>query len=388
MYVYLLKNADGKRFKIGKANNIPQRIRGIGGTLSFDLPSSLCVQLPSEGDAYRIEKILHRLFVDWHLKVDQHNRYDGDTEQFGIECFARVVKFLTDNSDLTAGAMPRALPPAPIYESEADTQTTELREHAKVERRIARVDELMNQHDKTLQTLRTFMKYVSGGSAQCGIWSSQSGTRRLFTSVLGDKQCLEFIGDDLPITTFLRPPGGGIGGVLGGSHGQYDEDNGTGFFINEYRGASVLYDWISGTRRIHQDYGDALPKIRVQIEEMIDIVQQIPVIDDAGVLSLMQLGCVVRSADELGVDGLLQEVRQVMLALHKNKGKCFFRVDLTSSNSVHAWIIKYCVHGLDRLGFSDVQISSVIDEIRVDTKNEVAMMPKEVDDMFGGYVYA
>lgn len=114
MFVYLLQHTSEPRFKIGKANDIYQRILGIGGLDVFNLPSSFCVQASDEGSAYRLEKILHRMFEPWNLPVDEGARYTGDTEQFSMECFDRVLKFLTDNADLNDGALPVPLPPAPL----------------------------------------------------------------------------------------------------------------------------------------------------------------------------------------------------------------------------------------------------------------------------------
>ncbi len=390
MFVYILKYIDGKRFKIGKANDIYQRIRGIGGMEAYDLASSLCLQLRSEADAYRIEKILHRLFSDWHLEVDKGNRFDGDTEQFSIECFERVVKFLTDNADLTAGAMPCALPPAPVKASTPDSiLDDEDRNRARAEAQMSRIKELLHDHETTLQKLRTLVRYVSDGSVRCGIWNDPNGDgRRLFTSVRGgNKECLTFCGSDLP-RTFVRPAGGGYGSIFGGGVGTYNEDSGTGFFINDCSAMNFLSSWVSGIAHVHRDYVDALPEIRTQVEEMISIIQRIPIIDDDGVFSLMQFGGVMRNTTELQVDGLLQEIHEVMITLHQREGKCFWRVDLASSADIDAWIIKYCAHGLATLGCSEDEIASSIEAIRADTKSEVESMPREVDEMFGGFVYA
>lgn len=114
MFIYLLLHIELPRFKIGKANDIYQRIPGIGGIESFNLADSFCVKLSSEQDAYRLENILLRLFKPWNLPVDEKNRFPGDTEHFEVECFDRVLKFLTDNADLSAGSVPEPLPPPPL----------------------------------------------------------------------------------------------------------------------------------------------------------------------------------------------------------------------------------------------------------------------------------
>jgi len=133
MYVYLLHHATEPRFKIGKANDIYQRISGIGGVGEFNLPASLCVQLQSEGEAYRLEKILHRVFDPWNIRNDRE-RFPGDTEQFNVHCFERVVKFLTDNSDLFAGALPIPLPVMPSKPIEKNNYSLEERRQIRMER--------------------------------------------------------------------------------------------------------------------------------------------------------------------------------------------------------------------------------------------------------------
>lgn len=113
MNVYALVHAFEPKVKIGKANDVHERIRCLGEPADFNLEDSLCVALPSEADAYRVEKIVQRAFEKWNLPYDPKNRYDGDTEQFDIACFPRVRRFLTDITDLLDGALPGPLPPVP-----------------------------------------------------------------------------------------------------------------------------------------------------------------------------------------------------------------------------------------------------------------------------------
>ena len=113
MYLYILKSKDGSRFKIGKANDIHQRLYGIGGQDAFDLAGSVCVKLDCERQAYTVERALHKLFDRWRLSVVPNERFPGDTEYFDIACFARVNAFLQANKDLTSGEELAPIPDAP-----------------------------------------------------------------------------------------------------------------------------------------------------------------------------------------------------------------------------------------------------------------------------------
>jgi hypothetical protein len=110
MNVYFVPHAAQPKFKIGKANDVLDRLESLGELTDFNLEESLHIQLPSVKDARRVEKILHRLFKKWNLPIDKKNRYDGDTEQFELACFPRVVRFLNENADLFDGALPQPLP--------------------------------------------------------------------------------------------------------------------------------------------------------------------------------------------------------------------------------------------------------------------------------------
>lgn len=113
MNVYAVPYIAEPKFKIGKANDVLDRLQNLGQLTDFNLADGLCIPLPSEADAHRVEKVLHRLFKKWKLPIDKRNRYDGDTEQFEIACLPRVTRFLTENADLLDGARPGPLPPVP-----------------------------------------------------------------------------------------------------------------------------------------------------------------------------------------------------------------------------------------------------------------------------------
>jgi len=108
-YVYLLRHASEPRFKIGKTNDIHQRILNLGGFSEFDIRNSYFLQFAKEKHALKTEKILHRLFNRWNLPTNEKERYIGDTEQFSIECFDRIIQYLGSNSDLIYDSKPISL---------------------------------------------------------------------------------------------------------------------------------------------------------------------------------------------------------------------------------------------------------------------------------------
>lgn len=110
MFVYLLRDAHAPRFKIGKANDIHQRIAALGGPSGFNLTESRCIRLPTPSDALRVEKILHRVFVRSNIPPTDGARYAGDTEMFRLDCFHRVLLFLMSMPDLIDNAAPGPLP--------------------------------------------------------------------------------------------------------------------------------------------------------------------------------------------------------------------------------------------------------------------------------------
>ncbi|MFJ1470063.1 GIY-YIG nuclease family protein [Massilia orientalis] len=104
MYVYFLQHARESRFKIGKANDVYRRFLALGGEAEYATQASYCIRLGTSERASRIERVLHKLFEPWNIPVGEGRRYEGDTEQFDSDCWARVARFIADNSDLTDGA--------------------------------------------------------------------------------------------------------------------------------------------------------------------------------------------------------------------------------------------------------------------------------------------
>jgi hypothetical protein len=94
-YVYLLKDAGEPRFKIGKANDVRERVEALGGLNCFNFALSKCVRLRSSDAAYNLEKMLHRAFKKWRL--DKIDGGAGSTEWFHIRGFDQCCDFITAN---------------------------------------------------------------------------------------------------------------------------------------------------------------------------------------------------------------------------------------------------------------------------------------------------
>lgn len=109
MYVYLLRESDERRFKIGWAVDIRRRLSAIGGPAAFRLDQSLCVPVATKRKAVQLERCLHILFDAFRCDAVEP-RITGGTEFFRIECWDHVVQFLSDNSALTGVSRPGPLP--------------------------------------------------------------------------------------------------------------------------------------------------------------------------------------------------------------------------------------------------------------------------------------
>jgi hypothetical protein len=103
-FVYLLQHASAPRFKIGKAVDIGARVRQLGLN-RFDYAQSSALRVPSEADAFNLEKLLHRAFAKSRIASTdvvsgEGESSDGDTEWFCLSCRPRVESFLLANRDI------------------------------------------------------------------------------------------------------------------------------------------------------------------------------------------------------------------------------------------------------------------------------------------------
>jgi hypothetical protein len=174
-YVYLLRHASEPRFKIGKANDIYQRLSGIGGINEFDLERSLCVKCPTEVRVGKLERHLHHIFDEWRIKDVENIDYSGYTEYFKIECFERVVKYIRENADLLGELS--SLPPRQQIIGNT-TISSEERALRKLERqeqeRAQRIKYFETSTLNLLESFKTLDFYVKEGVLQCGILEDSS----------------------------------------------------------------------------------------------------------------------------------------------------------------------------------------------------------------------
>jgi len=102
-HVYILRDAQHPRFKIGKANDILSRARSFGWQ-TIDFSNSLGLSVASVSDAYTLEKILQRTFhlshVDPEEVIASGGCTDGASEWFNLSCWPRLLRYLEDNRDL------------------------------------------------------------------------------------------------------------------------------------------------------------------------------------------------------------------------------------------------------------------------------------------------
>jgi len=379
MFVYLLQHATESRFKIGKANDIYQRIPSIGGFDAFDLTSSLCIQLPTEKDAYKLEKSLHRLFGAFNLPVDKSNRYSGDTEQFNTECFERVLKFLKDNCDLICGASPMPIPSPPIIVRQLVARISpEERAAQKEANRLNQIKSIEKKHGITLKWLETFAGYMESGIIVSGIWQNKTEFNNplIFLCVPDNNQeCIDFLQSSITNTRISCPPPNSGGTSIFNSYIGYQQEDRGFIMIQNYYG-SYVDKW----------YSDISIKETSQL--LIHYIKKrlsiIPGIYDFDVFGLLQLSRYVDSVDKMGVEGIKEKIRCVML--HKYSNDRPFKWSQGAS-CLEDWILSYCIWGLSELDITQDDIKLSLDNIRDLAKRDLKRWKREVDPVWGYYNY-
>lgn len=102
-HVYLLAHRNGRRFKIGKANDIIQRARRFGLD-DIEWTSSVGLEVQSAKVAVLLERILLRTFDEWRLSAEEvaadAGVLDGATEWMRSDCRWRVDSFLAHIEDI------------------------------------------------------------------------------------------------------------------------------------------------------------------------------------------------------------------------------------------------------------------------------------------------
>ena len=104
-HIYLLSHHNGRRFKIGKANDIIERAKSFG-LAEIDWSSSAGYLVESVEVALRLERVRLRLFDAWRLKpaevLEDGGATDGASEWMWSACRPRVEELLQHVSDIVS----------------------------------------------------------------------------------------------------------------------------------------------------------------------------------------------------------------------------------------------------------------------------------------------
>lgn len=96
--VYVITSIDNTKIKIGKANNVLQRISAFSyATIDYDRSFEIICR--DEKAAYKIEKILHLRFDDYRICPSEIGSFDGSCEWFTFDVFDRIKSFITNSGD-------------------------------------------------------------------------------------------------------------------------------------------------------------------------------------------------------------------------------------------------------------------------------------------------
>jgi hypothetical protein len=109
--IYIVSYPLHNRLKIGKADNVRQRINSIGREVN-GLPcerASVYFSVPKES-VFLFEKTLHKMFTVYNLNL---KGFDGATEMFDLACLPQVIQHCKLLSDLVNFDL-RLLPVFPV----------------------------------------------------------------------------------------------------------------------------------------------------------------------------------------------------------------------------------------------------------------------------------
>lgn len=103
-FVYLLVHKNESRFKIGKAVDIRARVAQLK-LHNINFERSNAWEMKDDEAANNLERALHRCFAKWRIRsevvaIEHGQKFDGYTEWFSIDCYARVNSFMLENSEL------------------------------------------------------------------------------------------------------------------------------------------------------------------------------------------------------------------------------------------------------------------------------------------------
>lgn len=156
-YVYLLIDASGERFKIGRSISPLMRIKQL--PQEFDLAASR--QVPVLGwRADKVENLLHGLFREQAVTMPPGAGY---TEWFGIEAWDAVLAFLADHRERLGIGEPEAIPSRPALSDWTAQRALTL------EREAAQRASIIEHNRRELDRLREWLGALSERGAIVGI---------------------------------------------------------------------------------------------------------------------------------------------------------------------------------------------------------------------------
>jgi len=96
--VYIITSKDNSKIKIGKANNVFQRISAFSYA-TIDYERSFEIICRDEKSAKKIETMLHARFDDHRINSLDIGKFDGSTEWFTYDIVDLIVPFITHSGD-------------------------------------------------------------------------------------------------------------------------------------------------------------------------------------------------------------------------------------------------------------------------------------------------
>lgn len=115
MNVYILKSSCGEFIKIGKANDVSNRIKQIGEK-RFNLHESFYIPCETEKKAFKLERSLHKIYS--FAKYHSLEWFDGATELFDIKILPSVTSLVKEFPEITGETIQLAYNPR-IYHTKA-----------------------------------------------------------------------------------------------------------------------------------------------------------------------------------------------------------------------------------------------------------------------------
>lgn len=164
-FVYVLMHCSGERFKVGKAVDIRARAEQLYAK-RFKKDGSFGLLFGSEKQSEAVERVLHRMFVQWRCDradvIAADGIEDGASEFFAVDCYERLVSFTRANLDLLRAEfisdIGNVLDPAGQSEVYVDVdglrQRNEDRQAKKLAQELKRRKEAAEEEQRALDLMR------------------------------------------------------------------------------------------------------------------------------------------------------------------------------------------------------------------------------------------